>query len=110
MENLKYYRNLTLYEQFSLGKRIGAGKFSIVYECEEIQTGKKFALKEIETYKLSDEARQILSYRFYKVEIKAKFYQSSIIRSFPNFRNVSSPKPTTISSCNWLMELICFSM
>ena len=34
MEELKYYHNLTLYERFSVGKRIGAGKFSVVYECE----------------------------------------------------------------------------
>ena len=62
MEALKYYRSQTIYQQFHMGKRIGTGKFSMVYECEEISTGALFALKEIETYKLSDDAKSVLSY------------------------------------------------
>lgn len=34
MEYLKEYKGFNVHEKYELGMRIGAGKYSIVYECK----------------------------------------------------------------------------
>lgn len=36
-------------------KKIGTGKFSVVYEAVEKETGKKYAVKVIESFKLTQQ-------------------------------------------------------
>ena len=34
MELLKFYRGVTVQQQYEIGRKIGTGKFSVVYECK----------------------------------------------------------------------------
>lgn len=37
---------------YEIEEKIGIGKFSVVYNCKESQTGEKYAIKVIESHKL----------------------------------------------------------
>jgi hypothetical protein len=46
-------------------KKIGTGKFSIVYKGIEKSTGHKCAIKVIESYKLDPEEKNLIAYIIY---------------------------------------------
>jgi serine/threonine protein kinase len=46
-------------------KKIGTGKFSVVYQAIEKSTGNKCAIKVIESYKLDSEEKNLIAYIIY---------------------------------------------
>lgn len=46
-------------------KKIGTGKFSVVYQGVEKATGHKCAIKVIESYKLDPEEKNLIAYIIY---------------------------------------------
>lgn len=53
MEHLKDYKGFIVYDKYEVGMRIGAGKYSVVYECKERMNNKRYAMKEIDTFRLT---------------------------------------------------------
>lgn len=52
MSLLKFYKGESVQQRYEIGKKIGTGKFSLVYRCRHIAEDKEYALKEIATFKL----------------------------------------------------------
>jgi serine/threonine protein kinase len=52
MELLKFYKGESVQQKYEIGKKIGTGKFSVVYRCKHNIENKEYALKEIATFKL----------------------------------------------------------
>ena len=61
MELLKFYRGVTVQQQYEIGRKIGTGKFSVVYEAKEMASGNYFALKVIESNQLDQEAKTLIA-------------------------------------------------
>ena len=53
MDHLKYYKGSSVSQMFDMGEKIGVGKFSVVYKCREKSTNEEYAIKVIESLKLS---------------------------------------------------------
>jgi serine/threonine protein kinase len=49
---LRYYRGESIHEKYTIGGKIGTGKFSVVYKCKHNFELKEYAVKEIATFKL----------------------------------------------------------
>lgn len=58
---LNFYKGYTVQTRYEVGEKIGRGKFSVVYRCEALEDGQEFALKEIATYKLENEAKLLIA-------------------------------------------------
>lgn len=61
MQHLKSYKGDTVEQLYHFGDKIGTGKFSVVYSCVQNVTKQKYAIKVIESYKLDQEARQLIA-------------------------------------------------
>jgi serine/threonine protein kinase len=57
---VQVYEGDTLHDLYDSHEMIGTGKFSIVYRCTSKATSKSFALKDINTEKLTNQAIAIL--------------------------------------------------
>lgn len=55
-ELLRFYRGESIHEKYSIGGKIGTGKFSVVYKCKHNFELKEYAVKEIATFQLDPEA------------------------------------------------------
>lgn len=47
---------------YDIGEKIGTGKFSVVYRCVCYENKEEYALKEIPTFKLDPEAKNLIAY------------------------------------------------
>ena len=47
---------------YTMARKIGAGRFSVVYEGIEKSTGHKYAVKVIESYKLEQDEKDLIAY------------------------------------------------
>lgn len=61
MELLKFYKGDSVQQRYEIGEKIGTGKFSVVYKCRSVVDHKDYALKEIATFKLDPEARNLIA-------------------------------------------------
>ena len=61
MSHLKDYKGFNVHEKYEMGMRIGAGKYSIVCECRKRENNKRYAMKEIDTFRLTTEEKSIIS-------------------------------------------------
>jgi serine/threonine protein kinase len=64
MSLLKFFKGTSAQQQYTMGEKIGTGKFSIVYACREKKTNKEYAMKVIESSKLDSEARLLIAYTY----------------------------------------------
>ena len=62
MELLKFYKGDSVTSRYEIGEKIGTGKFSLVYECVGVEDKQEYALKEIPTYKLDPDAKNLIAY------------------------------------------------
>jgi hypothetical protein len=62
MELLKFYKGDSVQNRYDIGEKIGTGKFSLVYQCVSVDDHQEYALKEIPTYKLDPEAKNLIAY------------------------------------------------
>jgi hypothetical protein len=62
LELLKFYKGDSVTSRYEIGEKIGTGKFSLVYECVGVDDKQEYALKEIPTYKLDPEAKNLIAY------------------------------------------------
>ena len=70
MEKLRHYRGVDIHQKYVFGSRIGAGKFSTVYEGVRREDGRKVAIKDIENSRLS------------KTEMHSLMYETEIMEEF----------------------------
>jgi hypothetical protein len=53
MSHLKEFKGFNVHDKYEMGLRIGAGRYSIVYECTDRNNKLRYAMKEIDTFKLT---------------------------------------------------------
>ncbi|CAD8065720.1 unnamed protein product [Paramecium sonneborni] len=74
---LQMFQKASVNDYYSILQKIGEGKFSIVYLCEEKKTKQYLAIKIIEKFKLSKQEKLMLAH---EVEIMKLLNHSCIIR------------------------------
>ena len=69
MELLKFYKGESVQNRYEIGQKIGTGKFSLVYECVSMEDKQQYAIKEIPTFKLDHEAKNLMLSRTAQIAI-----------------------------------------
>jgi hypothetical protein len=62
VELLKFFKGDSVQKMYDVGEKIGTGKFSVVYRCVSFEDKEEYALKEIPTFKLDPEAKNLIAY------------------------------------------------
>lgn len=62
LELMKFFKGESLQNRYDIGEKIGTGKFSVVYKCVSYEDKEEYALKEIPTFKLEPEAKNLIAY------------------------------------------------